>query len=159
DAVKAAIFMGDPHNIQGLSYNVGTCTAGGVSRDSVVLFCCWSRDAGHGVESECGAICGAEVGPWLGTDPTTPHLQTLTLASPSPSAARTHAPSLNSISHPITDPECHSSLPAPGASSAPRPSRPSSSRTATRPTPTAATATTPTRTSSTSTSTDSRPWP
>ncbi|KAI0908959.1 cutinase-domain-containing protein [Ustulina deusta] len=28
-AVKAAIFMGDPHNIAGLSYNVGTCTAGG----------------------------------------------------------------------------------------------------------------------------------
>lgn len=30
-AVKAAIFMGDPHNIAGLPYNVGTCTAGGVS--------------------------------------------------------------------------------------------------------------------------------
>ncbi|RWA09639.1 hypothetical protein EKO27_g5440, partial [Xylaria grammica] len=29
DAVKAAIFMGDPHNIAGLPYNVGTCTAGG----------------------------------------------------------------------------------------------------------------------------------
>ncbi|KAI0548651.1 cutinase [Xylaria curta] len=28
-AVKAAIFMGDPHNIAGLPYNVGTCTAGG----------------------------------------------------------------------------------------------------------------------------------
>jgi len=28
-AVKAAIFMGDPHNVPGLSYNVGTCTAGG----------------------------------------------------------------------------------------------------------------------------------
>ncbi|KAF2711994.1 carbohydrate esterase family 5 protein [Pleomassaria siparia CBS 279.74] len=25
-AVKAAIFMGDPHNVAGLSYNVGTCT-------------------------------------------------------------------------------------------------------------------------------------
>lgn len=31
-AVKVAIFMGDPHNIAGLPYNVGTCTAGGVSR-------------------------------------------------------------------------------------------------------------------------------
>lgn len=30
-AVKAAIFMGDPHNVNGLPYNVGTCTAGGVS--------------------------------------------------------------------------------------------------------------------------------
>jgi acetylxylan esterase len=30
-AVKVAIFMGDPHNVAGLSYNVGTCTAGGVS--------------------------------------------------------------------------------------------------------------------------------
>ncbi|KAK3903490.1 cutinase [Staphylotrichum tortipilum] len=29
DAVKAAIFMGDPHNVAGLSYNVGTCTAQG----------------------------------------------------------------------------------------------------------------------------------
>lgn len=29
-AVKAAIFMGDPHNVAGLPYNVGTCTAGGV---------------------------------------------------------------------------------------------------------------------------------
>ena len=30
-AVKAAIFMGDPHNVAGLPYNVGTCTSGGVS--------------------------------------------------------------------------------------------------------------------------------
>lgn len=30
-AVKVAIFMGDPHNVNGLPYNVGTCTAGGVS--------------------------------------------------------------------------------------------------------------------------------
>lgn len=30
NAVKAAIFMGDPHNVNGLSYNVGTCKAGGV---------------------------------------------------------------------------------------------------------------------------------
>ncbi|KAI1263182.1 carbohydrate esterase family 5 protein [Xylariaceae sp. FL1019] len=28
-AVKAAVFMGDPHNVAGLPYNVGTCTAGG----------------------------------------------------------------------------------------------------------------------------------
>jgi hypothetical protein len=33
-AVKAAIFMGDPHNQNGLPYNVGTCKAGGVSLDS-----------------------------------------------------------------------------------------------------------------------------
>lgn len=31
NAVKVAIFMGDPHNRAGLPYNVGTCTAGGVS--------------------------------------------------------------------------------------------------------------------------------
>jgi len=30
-AVKVAIFMGDPHNVAGLPYNVGTCAAGGVS--------------------------------------------------------------------------------------------------------------------------------
>lgn len=30
-AVKAAIFMGDPHNVAGLPYNVGTCRAKGVS--------------------------------------------------------------------------------------------------------------------------------
>ncbi|KAK3380747.1 cutinase [Lasiosphaeria ovina] len=29
DAVKAAIFMGDPHNVNGLPYNVGTCKNGG----------------------------------------------------------------------------------------------------------------------------------
>jgi len=30
DAVKAAIFMGDPHNVVGLPYNVGTCKAQGL---------------------------------------------------------------------------------------------------------------------------------
>ena len=30
-SVKAAIFMGDPHNVAGLPYNVGTCKAQGVS--------------------------------------------------------------------------------------------------------------------------------
>jgi acetylxylan esterase len=29
--VKAAIFMGDPRNVAGLPYNVGTCKAKGVS--------------------------------------------------------------------------------------------------------------------------------
>ncbi|ORY57582.1 acetylxylan esterase [Pseudomassariella vexata] len=28
-SVKVAIFMGDPHNVNGLPYNVGTCQAGG----------------------------------------------------------------------------------------------------------------------------------
>lgn len=32
-AVKAAIFMGDPNNRNGLPYNVGTCKAGGVCLD------------------------------------------------------------------------------------------------------------------------------
>jgi hypothetical protein len=30
--IKAAIFMGDPRYIKGLSYNVGTCAAQGVSQ-------------------------------------------------------------------------------------------------------------------------------
>jgi acetylxylan esterase len=29
--IAAAIFMGDPRNVAGLSYDVGTCAAGGVS--------------------------------------------------------------------------------------------------------------------------------
>ncbi|KAK5626106.1 hypothetical protein RRF57_001821 [Xylaria bambusicola] len=29
NAVKAAVFMGDPHNVAGLPFNVGTCRAGG----------------------------------------------------------------------------------------------------------------------------------
>ncbi|QDS71796.1 hypothetical protein FKW77_009429 [Venturia effusa] len=29
EAVKAAVFMGDPHNVAGLPYNVGTCKLGG----------------------------------------------------------------------------------------------------------------------------------
>lgn len=37
-AIKAAIFMGDPRNIHGLSYNVGTCTAQGVSIRRVTKF-------------------------------------------------------------------------------------------------------------------------
>lgn len=32
-AVKVAIFFGDPHNVPGLPYNVGTCKAGGVSHE------------------------------------------------------------------------------------------------------------------------------
>jgi hypothetical protein len=36
-AVKAAIFMGDPHNRNGLPYNVGTCKAQGVSIHSIKL--------------------------------------------------------------------------------------------------------------------------
>jgi acetylxylan esterase len=102
NAVKAAIFMGDPHNVVGLPYNVGTCQAQGVSCFSSVL--------------------------------------------ETPGSCRKRMVINNK----------NSSLPAPVASSALRPSRPSSSRTATPPTRTAAPATTPTRTSSTSTSTDSR---
>jgi acetylxylan esterase len=34
NAVKAAIFMGDPHNVVGLPYNVGTCQAQGVRTPS-----------------------------------------------------------------------------------------------------------------------------
>lgn len=40
-AVKAAIFMGDPHNVAGLSYNVGTCKAGGVSSSLLILPVIW----------------------------------------------------------------------------------------------------------------------
>lgn len=102
NAVKAAIFMGDPHNVVGLPYNVGTCQAQGVSPVMVMVLVRIPRSQAH---------------------------------------------------------KMNSSPPAPGASSARRPSRPSSSRTATRPTPTAALATMPTRTSSTSTSTGSKRSP
>ncbi|KAK1766468.1 Acetylxylan esterase [Phialemonium atrogriseum] len=63
-AVKAGIFMGDPHNIAGLPYNVGTCTAGGFAArqggfkctpadptilqsycDSTDRYCCNGNDA------------------------------------------------------------------------------------------------------------------
>lgn len=38
--IKAAIFMGDPRFVSGLSYEVGTCKAGGVSiLDRDVYFC------------------------------------------------------------------------------------------------------------------------
>ncbi|KAF2185173.1 carbohydrate esterase family 5 protein [Zopfia rhizophila CBS 207.26] len=62
NAVKAAIFMGDPHNVAGLSYNVGTCTAQGFAArpkgftcavadkiksycDSTDPYCCNGNDA------------------------------------------------------------------------------------------------------------------
>ena len=41
-AVKAAIFMGDPHNRNGLPYNVGTCKAQGVSFTVVRIQSCSS---------------------------------------------------------------------------------------------------------------------
>ena len=41
-AVKAAIFMGDPHNVNGLPYNVGTCKAGGVRNTSQIQVKCMS---------------------------------------------------------------------------------------------------------------------
>ncbi|KAF2107307.1 acetylxylan esterase precursor [Lophiotrema nucula] len=64
DAVKAAIFMGDPHNRAGLPYNVGTCTAQGFAArpagftcpnaakvksycDSQDPYCCNGNDANH----------------------------------------------------------------------------------------------------------------
>jgi len=37
-SVKAAIFMGDPHNVAGLPYNVGTCRNKGVSYSCTLLF-------------------------------------------------------------------------------------------------------------------------
>lgn len=43
--IKAAIFMGDPRHIAGLSYNVGTCSASGVSLES-----CQSA---HSLSSRC----------------------------------------------------------------------------------------------------------
>ncbi|KIH91129.1 acetyl xylan esterase (Axe1) [Sporothrix brasiliensis 5110] len=65
-AVKAAIFMGDPHNTAGLPYNVGTCTNHGFSArqsgfqcspgspsiiqsycDSQDPYCCNGNDANH----------------------------------------------------------------------------------------------------------------
>ncbi|KAL5116243.1 hypothetical protein ACEQ8H_005908 [Pleosporales sp. CAS-2024a] len=65
-AVKAAIFMGDPHNRTGLPYNVGTCKAQGFAArpagftcspantsiiqsycDSQDPYCCTGNDANH----------------------------------------------------------------------------------------------------------------
>ncbi|KAI4598411.1 carbohydrate esterase [Pestalotiopsis sp. 9143b] len=65
-AVKAAIFMGDPHFVAGLSYEVGTCKAGGFAArpsgytcspaspsiiqsycDSQDPYCCNGNDANH----------------------------------------------------------------------------------------------------------------
>lgn len=75
-AVKAAIFMGDPHNVAGLPYNVGTCTAGGFAArpsgfqcspaDSSIIksycdaadpYCCNGNDANthQGYVTEYGA--------------------------------------------------------------------------------------------------------
>ncbi|KAL8377645.1 hypothetical protein RB595_008370 [Gaeumannomyces hyphopodioides] len=64
EAVKAAIFMGDPHNVAGLPYNVGTCKAQGFAArprgfqckpaspsiiqsycDSTDPYCCTGNDA------------------------------------------------------------------------------------------------------------------
>lgn len=42
-AVKAAIFMGDPHNRAGLPYNVGTCAAGGVCISQSIDESCTDR--------------------------------------------------------------------------------------------------------------------
>ncbi|KAK6062871.1 cutinase [Seiridium cupressi] len=65
-AVKASIFMGDPHYVYGLSYDVGTCRAGGFAArpsnyqclpgnpsiiqsycDSQDPYCCNGNDANH----------------------------------------------------------------------------------------------------------------
>lgn len=63
-AVKAAIFMGDPHNRAGLPYNVGTCTNQGFAArpagftcpnadkvksycDKEDPYCCNGNDANH----------------------------------------------------------------------------------------------------------------
>ncbi|KAE9986280.1 hypothetical protein Vi05172_g8230 [Venturia inaequalis] len=62
EAVKVAIFMGDPHNVAGLPYNVGTCKAGGFAArpsnfvcasaskiksycDAADPYCCKGKDA------------------------------------------------------------------------------------------------------------------
>ncbi|KAL7946388.1 family 5 carbohydrate esterase [Trichoderma barbatum] len=48
-AVKAAIFMGDPRNIRGLAYNVGTCTAQGFDPRPAGFVC----PSGSKVQSYC----------------------------------------------------------------------------------------------------------
>ncbi|KAL2267963.1 hypothetical protein VTJ83DRAFT_5240 [Remersonia thermophila] len=45
DAVKAAIFMGDPRNVVGLPYNVGTCQTQGSYCDATDPYCCTGNDA------------------------------------------------------------------------------------------------------------------
>ncbi|KAL4958667.1 cutinase [Aspergillus stella-maris] len=77
EMVKAAIFMGDPLYVAGLSYNVGTCTAGGFNArpsgfscpsaskiqsycDSADPYCCNGSDAathqGYGAEYGSDAL-------------------------------------------------------------------------------------------------------
>ncbi|KAI2633965.1 cutinase-domain-containing protein [Xylaria nigripes] len=52
-AVKAAIFMGDPHNVAGLPYNVGTCTAGGFAARPAGFQC--SPASANIIKSYCDA--------------------------------------------------------------------------------------------------------
>ncbi|KAI1303999.1 cutinase [Xylaria venustula] len=86
-AVKAAIFMGDPHNVAGLPYNVGTCTAGGFAArpsgfqcspaspsiiksycDAADPYCCNGNDANvhQGYVTEYGAQALAFIESLLG---------------------------------------------------------------------------------------------
>jgi hypothetical protein len=55
-SVKAAIFMGDPHNRAGLPYNVGTCKAQGVS-----LLCLPSKSLTNDDISVCRPSSGLPV--------------------------------------------------------------------------------------------------
>ncbi|KAI1435957.1 cutinase-domain-containing protein [Xylaria sp. CBS 124048] len=52
-AVKVAIFMGDPHNVAGLPYNVGTCTAGGFAARPAGFQC--SPGSSSIIKSYCDA--------------------------------------------------------------------------------------------------------
>ncbi|KAF2005174.1 carbohydrate esterase family 5 protein [Amniculicola lignicola CBS 123094] len=51
-AVKAAIFLGDPHNRAGLPYNVGTCTAQGFAARPAGFTCAAAADK---IQSYCDA--------------------------------------------------------------------------------------------------------
>lgn len=67
--VKAAIFMGDPHFLSGLSYEVGTCKAGGVSFSSFFFFaffacclllvcvCVWDGKCADECVCDCCVVC------------------------------------------------------------------------------------------------------
>ncbi|KAI1150364.1 cutinase-domain-containing protein [Nemania diffusa] len=105
-AVKVAIFMGDPHNVAGLPYNVGTCTAGGFAArpsgfqcapanpsiiksycDSADPYCCNGSDANvhQGYVVEYGAVALAFIKSKLSaTGGSTPTTTTTAATSPTP---------------------------------------------------------------------------
>ncbi|KAI0144316.1 cutinase-domain-containing protein [Xylariaceae sp. FL1272] len=112
-AVKAVIFMGDPHNVAGLPYNVGTCTAGGFAArpsgfkcspgnsniiksycDSADPYCCNGNNAAvhQGYVTEYGSQALAFIQELLGssTGGTTPTSTTTGSSTPTSGSGAAH---------------------------------------------------------------------